>query len=354
VATRATRATISISSPSLADVNNPGDPTTPSPTPTSEAGRILARLRDEPEQLDALVEIGLDQLLARPLGELVDHRWLASAVAEGIRASARSGEFEAWVASRVEQALRRVDGLEGTLGDKLPVTVLGPLEQALGRPYQPDRELVRALLDHPSTRAILREILQANLLEFGKRMRTMMPDAAKVGGLGGGFASRIAGVAKGVASAVGSELERQLEPKVKAFVEDILGVAVDMMVERVSSEGFAPEFARWRIDVLHAFMAQPVNRLVAERHKYPPEAFAADTAAILRALAAWRGLGDQIETILDELIREHGSTSAREFLDGSGLEEAWRPQLQQGLRDVARELVASEAFAAWLTQLVEG
>ena len=36
------------------------------------------------------------------------------------------------------------------------------------------------------------------------------------------------------------------------------------------------------------------------------------------------------------------------------LEQAWRPQLQQGLRDVTRELVASEGFADWLTQLVEG
>jgi hypothetical protein len=313
--------------------------------------RILHRLRHDPEQLDALVEIGLDHLLARPVAELVDHLWLAKAVTDGVRASARSPEFERWVADRVEKALGRVDALDGTLGDKLPVTLLGPLEQALGRPYQPDRELVRALLDHPSTRTILREILQANVLEFGKRMRTMMADASRLPG--GGIASKLAGVAKGVASAVGGELERQLEPKVKSFVDDILGVAVDMMVARVSSEEFAPEFASWRIDVLHAFMAQPVNRLVAERHKYPPADFAADAAAILRALAAWRGLADQLEGVIGEVLSEHGHMSAREFLDGSGLEDAWRPQLQQALVDIGRELVSTDAFANWLEQLVD-
>src|SRR5690606_15856587 len=134
-----------------------------------------------------------------------------------------------------------------------------------------------------------------------------------------------------VASAVGSELERQLEPKVKAFVDDILGVAVDMMIDRVSSEEFAPDFSKWRIDVLHALLNQPIDRLVAERHKYPPQDFAADVAAILRALAAWRGLGDEIEVLLAELISEHGHESARQFLDGSGLEQAWRPQLEQAL-----------------------
>lgn len=319
----------------------------------SNADRMLARLRAEPEQIETLIDLALDHLLARPMAELVDPRWLAKAISDGVRASARSPEFERWVAARVTQALGRVDGLAGTLGDKLPVTLLGPLEQALGRPYQPDRELVRALFDHPSTRAILREILQANVLEFGKRMRSAMSDAASIPGRGGGIASRLAGVAKGVASAVGGELERQLEPKVKSFVDDILGVAVEMLVNRVSSEAFAPEFASWRIDVLHAFMNQPVDRLVAERHKYPPEDFAADAAAILRALAAWRSLADQLEAALDELLREHGQVSAREFLDGSGLEDAWRPQLHQALCEMAREVVETESFAAWLVQLAD-
>jgi hypothetical protein len=317
----------------------------------TDSTRILARLREQPEQLDSLVTLTLDHLLERPLGELIDAAWLAKAVTDGIRSSARSAEFERWVADRVERTLTRADRLNGALGDKIPMTLLGPLEKALGRPFQPDRELVRALLDHPSTRSILREILQANILEFGKRMRAMVPDTGKLPG--GGLASRLAGVAKGVASAVGSELERQLEPKVKSFVDDILGVTVDMMIDRVSSEEFAPEFATWRIDVLHSLLGQPIDRLVAERHKYPPKDFAADVAAILRALAAWRGLGEQIEAVVAELLDEHGQQTARQFLDGSGLEQAWRPQLHQALVVQARELVAGPAFAAWLTGLVE-
>ena len=321
----------------------------------TDSATILARLRDEPEQISALVDLGLEHILARPVGELIDHIWLARAVADGIRSSARSSEFEAWIATRVEQALARTDALDGTLGDKLPITILAPLERALGRHYQPDRELVRALLDHPSTREILRELLQANILEFGKRMRSMMPEAGKLPGAGaaGGFASRLAGVAKGVASAVGGELERQLEPKVKSFVDDVLGVAVDNLVARVSSEAFAPEFARWRVDVLHAALSQPLDRLVAERHKYPAQDFAADAAAMLQALAAWRGLRDQIEAVLAEILSEHGESSAREFLDGSGLEDAWRPALQRVLAEQVREIVDTEAFAGWLAQLVD-
>jgi hypothetical protein len=317
----------------------------------SDSARILAKLREQPEQLDALVTLTLDHLLERPLAELVDPKWLAKAVTDGVRSSARSAEFERWVADRVERTLTRVDRLDGALGDRVPMTLLGPLEKALGRPYRPERELVRALLDHSSTRSILREILQATILEFGKRMRSMVPDAGKIPG--SGLASKLAGVAKGVASAVSSELERQLEPKVQSFVDDILGVAVDMLVDRVSSEEFAPEFAAWRIDVLRALLSQPIDRLVAERHKYPPQDFAADVAAILRALAAWRGLGDQIEEVLAELLDAHGQETARQFLDGSGLERAWRPQLHDALVRHARELVAQPEFENWLTALVD-
>jgi hypothetical protein len=315
--------------------------------------QALERLRNDPTRLEALVELGLDHVLARPIAELIDHQWLGKAVSDGIRASARSSEFERWVETRVEQALSRADALDGALGDKLPVTMLGPLEQLLGRPYQPDRELVRTLLDHPSMRTIIREILQANLLEFGKRMRSMMPDASAIQKLpGGGFASRLAGVAKGMASAVSGELERQLEPKVASFVDDILGVTIDMMVERVSSDAFVPEFVSWRIDVLHGLLAQPIDQLIAERHKYPPKDFAADVSAILRALAAWRGLGDQIAELSAQLVRDHGQVSAREFLDGSGLEDAWRPALQRALSEQAQDFVATEAFAGWLDQLL--
>ncbi|GEM_PF-1250741 len=333
-------------------MSEPSETSQPSePSGMGSSSALLARLRGEPEALDSLVGIGLEYVLERPLAELIDASWLARAVTDGVRASARSPEFERWVSRRVEQALTRVDGLDGALAERVPVTLLGPLQTALGRPYQPDRELVRALFDHPSTRAILREVLQANILEFGKRMRSMVPDTGKIPG--SGFASRLAGVAKGVASAVSSELERQLEPRVESFVEDILGVAVNMMVEQVSSEAFAPEFAKWRVDVLHAFLNQPLDRLVAERHKYPAGDFAADVAAILRALAAWRGLGEQVEALLQEQLREAGDTSARAFLDGSGLEDAWRPQLHQALVDQGRAFMATDAFAAWLEVLCD-
>jgi hypothetical protein len=315
--------------------------------------RILARLRGPDDHLKRLVALSLDHLLDRPVAAIVDPAWLARALSKGMRTSAASDQFEAWVAQRIEQAIAQADRLEGTLGDELPITVLDPLQKALARPYRPDRELVEALFDHPSTRAIMREILQANLLEFAKRMRSIVPDVGRSpAGGGGGFASKLAGMAKGVATAVGNELEKQLEPRVEGFVDDILGVAVRMLIDRVGSEEFAPEFATWRVDVLLAVLALPIERLVVSPGK-PRTLLATDVAAVLRALAGWRGLGERIEVALGELIAEHGQETAREFLDGSGLEQAWRPMLEQAVTEQARQWVATEGFSDWLRVLVE-
>ncbi len=319
--------------------------------------RILARLRGPDPYIEQAVALASEHGLDRPMAELVDPAWLAHALSEGLRASARDEHFEGWVRERVEQALARAGKLHGTLGDELPITVLDPLQRALGRPYQPDRELVEALLDHPSTRTIVREVLQANLLEFAKRMRSMVPDVGRPAS-GGGFASKLAGMAKGVAAAVGSELEKQLEPKVEGFVDDILGVAVRMMIDRISSAEFAPEFAKWRVDVLLALLAHPLDRLVANRaasgQSDPGQSsFATDIAAIVGALATWRGLGEKIEAGLGEIIAEHGHRTPREFLAGSGLEQVWRPTIEQAVSEQLRHWVATDGFSDWLRVLVE-
>ena len=46
----------------------------------TDSARILERLREQPERLDALVTLTLDHLLERPLGELVDAAWLGKAM----------------------------------------------------------------------------------------------------------------------------------------------------------------------------------------------------------------------------------------------------------------------------------
>lgn len=319
--------------------------------PSDPIQRALARLRADPSRADALAAMLVEETLARPVREIVDPGWLAAAVADGIRQAAASDELEGWVRSRLSETLSRADRVTGTLADHLPVTLLGPLETALGRDLTLDPRLVAALIDHPSLRDLVAAMLQESLLDFGQRLRSLVPDGAALPGAR--LRSRLAEVTRGVAGAVSGELERQLEQRVRTYVDGALGRAIDLAVERFSSPRWAPEMARWRVDVLHALLQHPLEELVAERHKYPPELFAADLTALLRALASWRRLGEALQVGLEQAFQQVGDQAVRDWLAGSGLEETWRPKLEVLLARRLREVVATEAFARFFAALAD-
>ncbi len=313
---------------------------------------ILHRLRDEPSHVEKLVGLLLEELLERPMSELVEPTWLAHAVAEGLHEAARSDDLERWVGQRVEEALSHTDRLEGPVGEYVPVTILGPLEEAVGREYTPDPELVRVLIDHPSLHDLMGAVLQAELLAFGSKLRDVAGDAGKLAG--SVFSGRLGSMAKGVASAVGSAAQKGLEDQVKSFVKGAIGRVVDTSIARLCDAEHAEDMAQWRIDMVRAVMEQPLERIVAERHKYPPELFAKDLTAMLRALAGWRQLTDRLEEVLAQAFEEFGDRTARDWLEGSGLEPIVRPHVETLMQRQLQAFVETDAFASWLGELVDG
>jgi hypothetical protein len=148
-------------------------------------------------------------------------------------------------------------------------------------------------------------------------------------------------------------MERQLDERVRGFVDDALGSAVALTVSRISSPSFAPDLARWRIDVLHALFTAPLDRLLLVQPPVEAERLAEDVAAVLRSLAEWRQLSESLEAVLARILSIGGSGTARAFLDQSGLEEAWRPTLEEALVREANALVATPEFEAWLARTME-
>lgn len=312
---------------------------------------ILNRLREEPAHVEKLVGLLMEELLERPVREILEPTWLAHAVAEGLHEAARSDELERWVETRVEEALSRTDRLEGPVGEYVPVTLLAPLEEAIGREITPDPELIRVLVDHPSLHDLIGAVMQAELIAFGTKLRDVAGDAGKIAG--SVFSGRLGSMAKGVASAVGNAAQKGLEEQVKTFVKNGMGRIIDTSIARLCDPEHAADMAQWRIDVTRSVMEQPLERIIAERHKYPPELFARDLTAMLRALAGWRQLTDRLEELLAQAFEEFGDRTARTWLEGSGLEPIIRPHVETLLKTQLQAFVESDAFAGWLGDLVE-
>lgn len=310
---------------------------------------VLGRLRNEPAHLQALVDLAIDHALDRPLKTALDPAALASTVGAGLRAMAEAPGLHDWLVARAQASLKGLDELEGPLGERIPITALAPMEKILAREIVPDPDLVRALMDHPSLRELMREVLTANLLEFGRRIGDLLPGGGGKGGRGMGL---LGAVAKNMASGVSGAIEKQIEERARGFVEDALGIAVDSTIERFCDPKQAGEMARWRVDVFRALLTQPVEHLLDERRKYPPKAFATDAEALIKAFAGWSQLDEHLEAAAHKLLAHHGDQTARGWLEGSGLEAGVREQVREQLVREAQALVGDEMFGDWLAELM--
>jgi hypothetical protein len=142
-----------------------------------------------------------------------------------------------------------------------------------------------------------------------------------------------------------------MDDRVKAWVADAIGRTIESSIKRALAPEVADELAQWRVDVLHALMKQRIDVLGREVKRLSAKDVAADAAGLLEALAAWGSLQDALEDALSALLERVGDHSTRSILDGSGLEDAWRPALEAVLRDHLTRVAETEAFAAFFLEL---
>lgn len=311
--------------------------------------QILKRLREDPEQLEQLVSLLAEDLLNRPVREVLDPAWLAPRFVEGFRATVNESRTEEWVQAQVTAALARVQREQGTLRDRVPAELVVPARHLASRAYQPDRVLVRAILDHKAMHKLLREVLMQTLTEFG---RSLKPSAATRAPKKRGTFGQLLGAATEVASVVGGAMEKQVEGKVREFVDGAIGRSLDQTVTAICADSFVPDFSEWRAGILDKLLDVDFEHYLNEVEKLDPDGLVKELSALLRGLAAWEGLGEQAQSLLAAVVEEAGDVRLRDFLAGSGLEEEWRPQVEAFMVDRARDFVSSPGFAAWLAALV--
>ncbi len=306
---------------------------------------LRARLHQHPEAVAALVRTLVDGFLDQPASALIDPPALAADVAAGLRATVEQDHFRTWLIEQIEIRRKRLPRPPQALRLYLPPDLPSALDRAARRDYVPSRALVRAAVDHPATRELVRTILQTTLLEFATRLWT----SKKIPG--SRLRSGLMGMAKGVAGFVGTD--GALEDRVNRFVDGTLGLAIDRIVERVADPKYADQLASQRALMIRAALDLPVSTLAGEADKFPTSQLEEDAHAIIVAVARW----DKFETILRDVIGEelqsYGDASIRTLLEPSGLLAIWRPTIEAVIARHALTLVTGDGFLNWVLQLTD-
>lgn len=318
----------------------------------ADADALLARLRENPRHVAALADLLAEEVLATRVREFVDPARIGPAFVAGLQAVVDSPDHTAWLEARFRAALSRLRPRDAAVGARLPRELAPLLRSIARRPYTPSRKLVRAVIDHEAMRELSRTILHTTLLDFARKVGSMLPDTSRIPGAG--VTSKLFGVARGVASGVASAvgLDAQLEDRVRQFVDGAVGKVIDMIVDRATDPRFADQAAAWRVDVIGSLLALPEEVPHAELAKLDPARAAADLHAALAIVARWDRLPEEVEAALVAATEALGDATVGDMLEGSGLVAAWREHLEAELRLHLGRVAAGERFAGWLAALV--
>jgi hypothetical protein len=327
------------------------------------AARALARLRDpDHPAVRALAAQIVADTTATPLRELASARWVASQIATALRAATHGPALRDALARRLDEAKARWGEEQRTVGEVVPAEVVPPLRTLLGRPFSPPERLTARIVRQRAVRELVAQVLEDSISRFG---RTMRGNDTKIGDLGRRAASRgralgkgllavagVADVASELAHAVADEFEHALERRVKDFLGEATGRALQQIVGRLSDPGYAETFAEFRVALLDEVLETPIAELVEDLDGLGPLDALDVVLEAVRAQVEAPDFIDRTEASLAAALDEAGDGTLDAWLGEVGLREVWTDATTAL---VARRLAATAqtpAFEAWLVALL--
>lgn len=330
---------------------------------TADTERVLELLRAG--ALEALIDICLDELLARPVSQLISPELVARRTMVILRATADSPTLEPWLEEQLDALLAqyiqpddsgRAYAEGETLRRHLPRELTDPIEELLAEPYLPDRELVLRLMDHQAMHSLIQEVLHATLVRFAHKMRSLKPDTSRLrSGLGKRVPpglSRLKDLGSGVVSVVGSEIESQLDQRVGEYVSQAISVVLGHVATLLTAPERAETMGDWRAYGLRVVLDTQLEAFAAEARKLDPKRAVAATAGAVRSLAARETLEAELAELVQAAMGPWQHHSIGQLLSSLELEQACRSSWRAWLREQLAPVLETTAFEAWLQALL--
>jgi hypothetical protein len=286
----------------------------------------------------------------------VDALRVADVLGEAVRAAASSDAAARHLVDRLEEARKELAGHRGPVGGLVPPALAEGARRLAQLPFSVRREAVLRVLDRPGFRQVVRAQLVQTLSEFGRKAASPVSDNALARGLGG--LGKLAGqIAKpsplgAIASAVSGEVERQVEKRANDFADSAVAGVVASIADQASDPGRAAQQAELRVEILEGVLALTGPDL-SEVAKGTLDTQVTIARGALGAWVASPGFEGDVKAALARIVGGEGARPLGEVLADLGLREAVEKHAARVLRARLAHVVAGDAFAAWLADLVK-
>lgn len=311
--------------------------------------QVVSRLEDG--GLASLATLIVDWMMERPVGQLVEPRWMAEQVVVALEAVSSGPQTEQWLNKRIAELREQVP--EGTTGDRVPREVSDPLLDVVGKTYLPDRALVGRLLDHDAVRRLFKDVLVGAIEGFVRRLRLPPGSQERASRrLGKLRALGEKALQDSVLGGLSHELERQAEQRIREFVEGAIHAVIEEVGDHLCAPEHADRYASYRAYLVQSVLDTELQVIAGEIDKLHPDDLVATGAATARALAGRDGFVEEVEAVIAAVIEAAEGRSMRDYLTEAGVKESWRDDVEAMLVQRGLEIVRTPEFTVWLDDLL--
>lgn len=322
---------------------------------TSETGGSTDGLGEDPERRGALAEVILDYLFTRRLGDFVrlrdyvDTPAVADAIAGGYREFVRREETRRLIAEGINASIDSAGSLDGTLRDVIPEDLTDHLKDLVGREYRANEVLIRNMIEHPTMRIVIRNVLQETLREFVDRTGEWIEESGRLPGVKGAWNLflRAFGMARSFTKQFSEEYERRIEEHIETFVDDMIDESIEKMILQLTSEGMVPRLSEWRRDLVDVLLDQPIERYLEEFRKFEPEESLDDVGEMVLVMAEWDRSPELVEALLVSGLDQLENRTLEELLEVAGIHNAARSKVADLLENQLSGFLDSDLFTSW-------
>jgi hypothetical protein len=324
----------------------------------AEVVEILEKLRDpSAEGASArLAALLVDEALARTPSDLLDVRFAAAALRDGVRAFASSDSAAARVIEALGEAEKTLAAEKRTMGALVSPALRAGAHDLASIGSTPPRDVIVKLLDREPLKKLLRAQVTDTLVAFGRRAASPVSDNPIARGLGGLSKLAMGQPSKpsafgAIANAVSGEVERQVEKRAADFADTAVAGIIDGIATQLSDSSRAKEQAAMRLALLDGFL-ELTGAQVAQLARAP---IAERVAVVRKTLAAWAAeatFESDVESLVKTALAKDTDRSLREVLADLGILDVVSTNAKELVRRRVSELVAGGPFAEWLGALL--
>ena len=317
------------------------------------------------------ITLVIDHVLAQPLEQCIDTDTVTQILVQALSRENCTREIERHILpglTRVHAALREAGE---RVGDAVPDDARASLEALVRNPKGPRFAWLAGALDRDKLRTLLAPALQEMLVSFASRVpfatQGDKADRADRGGpsavgaaagllsrVGRGTGERLLNLGKSVADGFGVDIETRLREAARDYSQTAtvgLQRAIAARLATPEAEALVSGLAQSVLDhVLRTPMDTILNDLdrlpLADAIRLAPPILAHDLARPL-----WQAI---VRAEVQAVLSLEGPRSLRTLLEEAGLYEPVRTLLVERGDTLLGPLFASEAFGAWLDEVLAG